>query len=252
MTIYIIIPVHNEAHNIVAVAHDVCSVLKKDGFTFKLIIIDDGSTDETGDLLNSLPFRDSVELLQNKKRCGLGPVLSRGLRYSISLSTAEDDIVITMEGDGTSDALLIPEIISNIIKGKDVIIASRFLKKSSLTGFPLSRKIFSYTVNYIFALLCKVPCVKDYTILYRGYRINVIKRASLDYGKRLILMKDFESNTELLLKLARYNMNISEIPLVYNYSLKKSKSKMNIILTVFRYLRLLYSQIIKKPFRDDK
>ena len=148
-----------------------------------------------------------------------------------------------MEGDGTSDVTLLPEIISNIVRDKDITIASRFLKESRLIGFSLSRKIFSYTVNYIFALLCKTRSIKDYTILYRGYRVNLLKRAFFDYGDRLILMKQFEGNTELLLKLMRYNINISEAPLVYNYSLKKGRSKMNIIFTIFGYLLLMCRQI---------
>ena len=252
MTIYIVIPVHNEALNIVSVVSDTYRVLKRTNFNFKIIIINDGSADETSNLLNKLPFSGSIEILHNNKRYGLGLALAIGLKHAVSLSTDEDDIAVVMEGDGTSDVTLLPEIISNIVRGKDITIASRFLKESSLIGFSLSRKIFSYTVNHIFALLCKAPRVKDYTILYRGYRINLLKKAFLDYGDRLIIMKQFEGNTELLLKLARYNMNISEMPLVYDYSLKKSKSKMNIILTVFGYLRLLYRQIIKNQFRDDK
>jgi len=243
MTIYIVIPAHNEALNIVSVASDTCFILKKTNFNFKIIIIDDGSADETSNLLNKLPFRGSIEILHNNERYGLGLALAIGLKHAVSLSTEENDIIVVMEGDGTSDVTLLPEIISNIVRGKDIIIASRFLRKSRLIGFSLSRKIFSYTVNHIFALLCRAPSVKDYTILYRGYRINVLKKAFFDYGDQLIIMKEFEGNTELLLKLMHYNINISEVPLVYNYSLKKSRSKMNIISTIFGYFSLLYKQI---------
>jgi len=243
MTIYVVIPAHNEALNIVSVVSDTYLILKKSNFNFKIIIIDDGSTDETSNLLNKLPFNGSIEILHNNERYGLGLALAIGLRHAVSLSTDENDIVVVIEGDGTSDVTLLPEIISNIVRGKDITIASRFLKKSRLIGFSLSRKIFSYTVNHILALLCRVPRVKDYTILYRGYRIGVLKKAFSDYGGRLIIMQGFEGNTELLLKLMHYNINILEIPLVYNYSLKKSRSKMSIISTIFGYFRLFFKQI---------
>lgn len=242
MTIYIVIPAHNEAHNIVSVVSDAHRLLNKTNFNFKIIIIDDGSVDGTTNLLNKLPFANSIEILHNSERYGLGLALAIGLEHAVNLSTDENDIVVVMEGDGTSDVSLLPKIISHIVKGKDIIIASRFLRESGLIGFSFSRKIFSYTVNRIFALLCKAPRVKDYTMLYRGYRVNVLKRAFFDYGDRLIIMKGFEGNTELLLKLMQYNINVSEIPLVYNYSLKKSRSKMNIIGTIFGYLLLLYKQ----------
>ncbi len=243
MTIFIVIPAHNEAFNIVSVVSDTYLILKKANFDFKIIVIDDGSADDTGNLLNKLSFKSSIDILHNDKRYGLGLSLAIGLKHAVNLSTGGNDIVVVMEGDGTSDIRLLPEIISNIVRSKDITIASRFLKESRLVGFPLSRKIFSYTVNHIFALLCRVPYVKDYTILYRGYRINILKKAFFDYGDELIIMKEFEGNTELLLKLIHYNINIAEVPLVYNYSLKKSTSKMNIILTIFGYLYLLYKQI---------
>lgn len=239
MNIYIVIPAYNEAQNILSVIKDACDGLKSIGLDFKIIIVDDGSRDDTALLISRSAFSNHVEVLRNKERMGVGITFLRGLKYVDSLSKNKDDLILIMEGDGTSDSKLIPEIVAKLKQGFDIVIASRFIKEGGFIGLTFLRKTLSIISNRIFYIFFHIENVTDYTIFYRGYRVCMINKAFSKFGDNLIGSKGFDANSELLLKLYACDAKISEVPFRYDYSLKKSKSKMLVFPEIVRYFFLL-------------
>jgi len=238
MTVYVVIPAHNEAANISPVIESIRQQLSSASLNFVIMLVDDGSNDETVSLVLGLSHQEQIQIVRNSRRLGVAQTFQRGLQRAVELSVTEDDLLLIMEADGTSDPMLIRGMVS-ALNSHEIVIASRFIRGGGMRGFSYLRAACSKFVNQLLRIFIPLYSVTDYTIFYRGYRLSLIKKAFTDYNGFLFSFRGFEANTELLFILSRYNVKIKEIPLVYDYSLRKSKSKMPVIRTIYNYIVLM-------------
>jgi glycosyltransferase involved in cell wall biosynthesis len=111
-----LIPAHNEAPNLTAVVADV-RACRPD---VDILVVDDGSTDETPSLLDRL----DVRWLRFPERLGIGSAMRAGLRYAARLGY---DVVVRMDGDGQHRADDIDRLLVPIDRGcADVVLGSRY------------------------------------------------------------------------------------------------------------------------------
>jgi dolichol-phosphate mannosyltransferase len=136
----IIIPVHNEEHNIVILLQEILSVMAKD--RFEVIVIDDASTDYTLQQLQTakrnMPF---LRIVKHDKKMGQ----SAGLRSGITASRYP--IIITLDGDGQNDPHDIPKMLDvyhNHLGHLGLVIGHRVNRHDTK-----SRTIASKIANYI-------------------------------------------------------------------------------------------------------
>lgn len=221
--IFIMIPAYNEEQNIV----QLLTTIEKLNLTLrkKVILIDDGSCDKTQELARGFSDRIDMEIIIHPKNMGIPKTFFDGLTAADKQADGNDVITIA-EADNTGNLQLIPEMIDRLKNGSDIVVASRYIKGGRYKDFPLIRLIGSYIVNKAFKIFCGVKNINDYTIFFRAYRASIVKRALAEYKTRLITTKTFAANLEILLKFKEWAENCSEVPLVYDYSLKKGKSKM--------------------------
>ncbi len=236
--INIVLPALNEADSIGGLLQWFIDAFEEETIKWKVILVDDGSTDGTADV--ALSFRDRIELdiVGHPRNLGLAEALKTGLLRAVELA-GDKDIIITMDSDGTHLPGLVIRMIRLIKEGNDIIIASRYRAGARVKGVSLFRRSLSRGA----ALLCKcvfpIHGVRDYTCGYRAYRARLIKKALEDYGGEIISETGFSCMVDLLLKLSRYDPIICEVPLVLRYDLKAGPSKMNVRKTIFDTLRLL-------------
>ena len=239
--IYVIMPAYNEEKNLSSLIPNIDKALGDVKMEYKILVINDGSTDATGQVSAALSKRFPVEVLDHYVNKGIGAVFNTGLRYVIKYSEPEDVIVI-IEADGTNDPSLIPSMVNNIMNCRyDVVIGSRYQRGGRYHHFPLRRLILSKGANVIFRILFPIKNVRDYTIFFRAYRAGILKRAFSLYGDRFINAKSFVCNAEVIVKLKPLGIKVKEIPMVYNYDLKVGKSKMKIKENLREYLYFLFS-----------
>ena len=84
---------------------------------------------------------------------------------------------------------------------------------------------------------------RDFTSGYRLYDIKAINKLFSIIGKKYIPAAGFEMQLEILLKLKKTNVNFFEIPIILDYKKKPTVSKMNIMKTIFNYLKLIIVRI---------
>jgi len=203
----------------------------------EVIVMDDGSTDGTALVVQETKETMSLTLLRHERNRGVAAAFDTGLRHAAAVS-APSDLVITMEGDGTSDPAVLEPMIELLRAGRHVVIASRYAPGGVYEGFPIDRKVLSLGANLIMRWYCGLEGVRDYTIFYRGYRAEVLQEAFRRYGDRFIEARGFFSNIEMLVKLSRLRPLVAaETPHVYRYGKKPSQSKMRVWQNLREYLK---------------
>lgn len=241
---WFVFPAYNEKENLVQLLPKIHFFLKDKIRAYKIMIINDGSTDSTKNLKNLIKGSIPIDIISHEKNKGIGEVFKTAFSTIVRIG-GNNDCMILMEADGTSDYTLIPELVSELESGNDVVIASRYAKGGAYKNFPLKRHIISLGANLILRTVFRNTHVKDYTIFYRGYRVSLLKKAVSRYGDRFITSKTFLANAEVLINLAKFTDNITEIPFVYSYDLKIGKSKMPLLKTLAEYVRFLIVKIFR-------
>ncbi|MCS7232063.1 MAG: glycosyltransferase [Elusimicrobiota bacterium] len=243
---YIVLLAYNESKNIKELLQTIRDVLTKNDIISKIVVVDDGSEDDTLEILKLLKKDfDNLVILSHYKNLGVAAAFRTGLTY-VSKVAVDTDNIITMECDMTNDPCLLPEIVKQLQKGYDIVVASRNIKGGGYLGFPLKRFIISKIANLLFSLLFPTKGMTDYTIFYRGYKAKLIKNLVDKYGEDFITTEGFSSNFEIFLRCRKWTDKICSIPLVYRYYLKKSKSKMRILKNLIEYIFLILDYLREK------
>lgn len=166
--ITIIIPVYNEEKNITALYDQLYSVLSSLYGPYEIIIIDDGSTDETVNKIRQIEDKN-IKLIQFQRNFGKAIALSYGF------SEAKGDTIITMDGDLQDDPKEIPRFVEEL-KKYDMVSGWKFERHD-----PLSKRIPSKFFNWLTTLMTGIK-IHDFNCGYKAYRQDVIKDLSI-YGE---------------------------------------------------------------------
>ena len=235
MKLTVVLPAFNEAENIQELISKIGSTLSKTNFPHTILIVDDGSTDNTGDLARAEISRWPVEVISHDVNRGLGAAIQTGLTHAAKT----DGVIVTMDADNSHDPDIIPAMISRLNDGADVVIASRYQSGSETYGVPLHRRILSRGVSVIMGLMIRFKNVRDYSCGYRAYRSSAIRDLRSSFGDDFVTEKGFACMVELLIKMRQLRARAAEVPMILRYDLKKGQSKMRVFRTMFRYFALL-------------
>lgn len=240
--IYILLCAYNEEESIEKLLRSIKEVFKKNEHYYKIIVVDDGSSDQTASLTEKYSQTMPVELLKNPVNLGLGASLKNGFEYLVKI-ISDKDLIITLDSDNTHDPRLFAKLIEKAGEGFDIVIASRFASGGQEIGLSLFRKILSRGAYIYLKLLFNIPGVKDYTCGYRIYSADIIKKGFEKYGSKLIENSGFVCMAELLIKLSNLTSKIAETGLVLRYDQKMTPSKMKLFNTISGYFKLLKYKI---------
>ena len=237
-TFSMVMPAYNEEEVIEEVIEKVDCALKKTGLKYELIVVNDGSADETERRLMSYSYNNGhVKVLGYAKNMGKGHAIKTGF------ACAKGDTVVFMD----SDLDINPGQISRYIealKRADIVIASKWLPQSKVE-MPFIRKILSYMFN----LLVK---------LFTGIRVNdtqtglkAVRRKALMSVFSKLSVKRFAFDVELLTISRLYNLKAVELPVTLKikrgFSLREIWRMFIDLLGITYRLRLLkqYQRISK-------
>jgi len=153
--IIFVIPVYNEAQNIPGLFNKTNEKMIKERLPYKILLVNDGSTDDTVKVAESLKDKIPVEIYSHYPNKGVGEAFRIGLRRAIQ-STQDGDIVITKEADNTSDLSILDKMISKVNAGYDVVLASCYAKEGRVLGTTLYRRILSRGANMLVRLFAPI------------------------------------------------------------------------------------------------
>ena len=239
--ISIIIPTFNEKENI----HRLIKNLKKVVPKAYIVIVDDSIDDEIGKIVKKNKY-SNVNYYHRKNAKGRGSAVLFGLRKNFSKDKKR--IFIEMDADFSHRPI---ELKKNIElfkkKNYDLLISSRYLKKSKIINWPISRKIFSKLSNILAQLVLRVN-VSDYTNGFRIYSsnaVNIILKKCGKIGDGFIILSEF------LLALNINKLRIGETNTIFVNRIR-GESSVNFKLIVNSFVGLIKLFVIKKRYRIKK
>ncbi|MCM0605504.1 MAG: glycosyltransferase [Xanthomonadaceae bacterium] len=238
MKIWVVLPAYNEELGLPPLIQSLEEHLAETGREFKILIVNDGSRDGTGKLLDSYAAQNRVIAVHNEKNRGLAETIKRGLLEGAKLAN-DDDLILTMDADNTHPAGLALRMVRLIREGNDVVIASRYREGSHVRGLAIHRRMLSWFASILFRLMFPIPGVRDYTCGYRAYRVLALKKLINRYNQDIITERGFSCMVDILLRLRNEDLVFTEVPLVLRYDQKQGNSKMQIMRTIMDTLKLM-------------
>ena len=237
--IYILLPVYNEGKSIDPLLKRIKTGMENRSFAYQVIVYNDGSTDNTIDVLKQNKYGIPLKIIGKDQNEGLGFALFSLIKEVIRSSADEDDIAIVLDSDNTHNPEHVYQMVNKIRDGFDVAIASRYLRDSRIIGVTKFRQFLSISASWMMRMLFPIKGVKDYTCGYRAYSIKCLRKAYEKFGDKLIEEKGFACMAELLIKLRTMGILAVEVPLVLRYDRKGGESKMKIMKTIKRTLLMV-------------
>ncbi len=239
--IYILLPAYNEQEGIEKLLLRIKRVFKIIELPHEIVIVNDGSTDHTAQVIKSYKDDLPIDIINFKKNSGVKTVFNEGFKLILKKSNSDNDILITLDSDNTQNPFYIYDIVNEInINHYDLVIASRFKKPGNMVGVGFFRKVLSVGASKLFKIRFGVGGVSDYSIFFRGYRLGLLRKAYTKYGDNLLEGAGFSCIANLLIKINTLNPNIVEIPFILRYDLKEGGSGLHIFRTIWGYLKFLF------------
>ena len=173
MNTLILIPTYNERENIRTAVMDVF----KNAPEVSIMVIDDNSPDGTASVVEEMMLVfPRLMLLKRVKKEGLGVAYKTAITKVCS--EFNFDTIVTMDADGSHDALHLREILQKL-EVNDLVVGSRYIRGGGVENWEPWRFMLSKYGNFYANFLAGVP-VRDLTAGYVGFKTNIISRMQFE------------------------------------------------------------------------
>ena len=196
----VIIPVYNEERTILTIIERVEAVKLPQGIGKEILVIDDGSTDQTKTILKAIPARPDLKIFYHDKNQGKTAAVKLGI------AKVTGDILVIQDADLEYNPQYFPALLQPILDGKaTVVYGSRFMGKIQGMTFinRFANTISNLTINILYG-----SQITDFHTGYKMFRQEVIKNIPIE-------SKNFTFDTEITAKIVRKGIRIYEIPIEY-------------------------------------
>ncbi|MBU2102030.1 MAG: glycosyltransferase family 2 protein [Candidatus Omnitrophica bacterium] len=211
----IVIPAYNEASNISFTLEDVAQYLKNKDYTHEIIVVNDGSHDDTATIAASHNrLFQRFALLENETNKGKGNAVKKGVLQ------AQGEFILFMDADNSTRISQLDKLMSAVLSGSDIAMGSRRTEGSIIEeSQPIARVI----LGNIYILLSQIILgtrVKDYNCGFKLYKKAIAKKLFSQ-----LTQDDWSFDSELIYLAARQNLSIKEVPVNWQDKKKTSKVK---------------------------
>ncbi|MHC4326259.1 MAG: glycosyltransferase family 2 protein [Planctomycetota bacterium] len=226
VSISVFFPCYNEQENVGRTVENALEVMKKLNADFEIIIVNDGSTDKTGQIADEIAGRDGrIKVVHHKHNLGYGAALQSGFK------TATKELVFYTDGDGQFDINEMPPLLS-LMEQYDIVSCYRLNRRD-----PIIRKINGWCWTRLICLLFGMK-IRDIDCAFKLYKREIFDKIQLSSTGALI-------DAEILARAVRMNYRITQKG-VHHYPRtagEQSGANIRVVLRAFKELLKLQSRI---------
>lgn len=225
-SISLVFPAYNEEDNIVQAVKQAQKILNRIASPWEIIVVNDGSKDRTGDIINKLSRNDShVRPIHHPTNYGYGAALKSGI------SAAKYDFVFFCDSDLQFDLKELPTFLK-LINDCDIVIGYRAKRQD-----PFHRKMNAWGWKMLIRLVLGLK-VRDIDCAFKLFRREVFETIKIDAVGAMV-------NTDILVQSQRYGFKIKQHPVTHYPRLNGQQTGANfkVILKAFKELFGLYNKL---------
>jgi glycosyltransferase involved in cell wall biosynthesis len=238
--IYICIPVYNEERTIGIVLWKIRQVMSEFGRDYQVLVVDDGSTDGTGDVMAPYARIMPVHVRRHARREGYAVSLEALVREAVGRSDyPKRDLVVTLQGDFTEEPDDVAQLVKRIEGGADVVTARI---RPLAAGMPRVMRWSRSLWHFVLRRARGGTDEGDLLSGFRAYRVITLRRAISEAGNGPLLTLDgWAANAEILRRVLAHARRVEAVDVHVRYGRHQRPSRFRPLRTSMELARLLGS-----------
>jgi dolichol-phosphate mannosyltransferase len=210
----VIVPTYNERENIERIAQRLFRSVPD----AHLLVVDDGSPDGTGKLVDEMAEADPrVAVVHHDVKGGLGAAYTVGFEWGLAEGF---DVLVEMDADGSHAPEQLPQLL-NALDSADLVLGSRWVAGGSVVNWPLRRELLSRGGNLYTRVALGIG-LRDATGGYRAYKREVLE--SVDF--HAVASQGYCFQVDLAWRALRAGFRVVEVPITFAER-ERGESKMS-------------------------
>ena len=226
---WLVLPTYNEAENVEAIVRAALPHLASAGIEHRVLVVDDGSPDGTGDIADRLAAEiENVQVLHRARKEGIGPAYLAGFAHAMAGGA---DLLLEMDADFSHDPADIPRLIGAAGRA-DLVLGSRYVPGGGVTDWGRTRRLISRGGSLYAQILLGVP-IHDLTGGFKCFRREVLERLDL----QSVGTDGYGFQIEMTYRAIRAGFRVEEVPIVFR-DRRVGASKMSARIAVEAFLKV--------------
>ena len=220
--IYVCIPSYNEAPTVGLLLWKIRQVFASFPREYQLLVLDDGSTDATAEVLERYTRVLPLTVLRHEERRGYAASVDRLFRQAVELTDRpKRDAAILMHADFAHSPQVIPDLVRRIESGADLVVAEAHLEGEPSRAHRLVRRYGPLLLRGVVS----VAGVRDILSGYAILRLVVLRNALRSQNAGLFVSDGWVANAELYWRAGRYARRVETVPTVERHDLRQRSSR---------------------------
>jgi dolichol-phosphate mannosyltransferase len=201
---WIVVPTYNEAQNL----EPLVSALRETAPEARVLVVDDGSPDGTGELADAIAARDdAVEVLHRPAKAGLGLAYVSGFAHALASGAG---YVVEMDADLSHDPRDVPRLLERAEAGADLVLGSRYVAGGGVQDWDLLRRAISRGGCRYARSVLGVP-VRDLTGGFKVFRAATL--TAIDF--ETVRSQGYAFQVELTYRTLARGLRVEEVPITF-------------------------------------